>query len=197
MQRSDQEILLLLTANLDAHYEALVVKYMDQLCRYLENKGGSAQDAQDIVIEVFERAYLRLKSYTAQQLLELRVHPWLYKIADNLYVNHVTRHRSVPSIPLDVSEEGPVLTLEDERSEQPDRILVSAESKRELEYLVKALPQTYRDAVYLHFFADMSYQEVADVLNVKVGSIRTNVSRGLRMLRHTLEKQRQEEEVRG
>jgi RNA polymerase sigma-70 factor (ECF subfamily) len=194
MERSDEEILALLTANLDANYESLVVKYMDQLCRYLEYKGGSAQDAQDIVIEVFERAYLRLKGYSAQQLLELRVRPWLYKIVDNLYINHVTRDKSMAAISLDTLEENFVIAIEDERSEQPDRILESAESRRELEDLVKALPKTYRVVVYLHFFADLSYQEVADILNVKVGSVRTNVSRGLQVLRQMLEKRKYEEE---
>jgi RNA polymerase sigma-70 factor (ECF subfamily) len=188
MERSDEEILILLTANLDANYESLVVKYMDQLCRYLEYKGGSTQDAQDIVIEALERAYLRLKGYSIQQLLELRLRPWLYKIVDNLYINHVTRHKSIASTSLDTLEGSFVLSIEDERSEQPDRILESAESRRELEDLVKALPETYRIVVYLHFFADLSYQEVADILNVKVGSVRTNVSRGLNVLRHILEK---------
>jgi RNA polymerase sigma-70 factor (ECF subfamily) len=89
-----------------------------------------------------------------------------------------------------------VSAIEDERSEQPDWILESAESRRELEDLVKALPKTYRVVVYLHFFADLSYQEVADILNVKVGSVRTNVSRGLHMLRQILEKQKHEEESR-
>jgi RNA polymerase sigma factor (sigma-70 family) len=188
MERSDEEILILLTTDLDANYESLVGKYMDQLCRYLEYKGGSAQDAQDIVIEVFERAYLRLKGYSVQQLLELRVRPWLYKIVDNLYINHVTRRKSIASISLDTLEESSVNAIEDERSEQPDRILESAESRYELEVLVKALPKTYRVVIYLHFFADLSYQEIADVLNVKVGSVRTNVSRGLQVLRQMLEK---------
>ena len=196
MERSDEEILILLTTDLDANYESLVGKYMDQLCRYLEYKGGSTQDAQDIVIEVFERAYLRLKGYSVQQLRELRVRPWLYKIADNLYINHVTRHKSITSISLDTLEESFVSAIEDERSEQPDRILESAESRYELEDLVKALPKTYRVVVYLHFFADLSYQEVADVLNVKVGSVRTNVSRGLHVLRQILEKQKYEEGLR-
>src|ERR1700676_3346961 len=144
MERSDEEILVLLTTDLDSNYESLVVKYMDQLCRYLEYKGGSTQDAQDIVIEVFERAYLRLKGYSVQQLLELRVRPWLYKIVDNLYINHVTRDKSIASISLDTLEQSFVIAIEDERSEQPDRILESAESRRELEDLVKALPKTYR-----------------------------------------------------
>jgi RNA polymerase sigma factor (sigma-70 family) len=196
MERSDEEILVLLTTNLDAHYESLVVKYMDQLCRYLEYKGGSTQDAQDIIIEVFERAYMRLKGYSAQQLLELRVRPWLYKIVDNLYINHVTRDKSIASISLDTLEESFVIAIEDERSEQPDRILESAESRRELEDLVKSLPNTYQVVVYLHFFADLSYQEVADILNVKVGSVRTNVSRGLQVLRQMLEKRKHEEETK-
>ena len=196
MERSDEEILTLLTTSLDVNYESLVGKYMNQLCSYLEYKGGSTQDAQDIVIEVFERAYLRLKGFSVQQLLELRVRPWLYKIADNLYLNHVTRHSSIASISLDTLEESSVLAIEDERSEQPERVLESAESRRELEDLVKALPKTYRVVVYLHFFAELSYQEVADVLNVKVGSVRTNVSRGLHVLRQMLETHKHEEEAR-
>jgi RNA polymerase sigma-70 factor (ECF subfamily) len=194
MERSDEEILVLLTIDLDANYESLVVKYMDQLCRSIEYKGGSTQDAQDIVIETFERAYIRLNGYSPQQLLELRVRPWLYKIVDNLYINHVTRDKSIASISLDTLEETFVISIEDERSEQPDRILESAESRRELEDLVKSLPNTYQVVVYLHFFADLSYQEVADILNVKVGSVRTRVSRGLQVLRQMLEQQEHEEE---
>jgi len=194
MDWHDEDILALLTTDLDSNYEVLVVKYIGQLCNYLEYKGASSLDAQDIVIEVFERAYFRLKSYSIQQLLELRLRPWLYKITNNLYINHVTRHKPPASVPLDTSEGSPLFVIEDDNREQPERLLESAESRQELEDLVKALPKIFRDVIYLHFFADLTYQEIADILNQKVGTIRTNVSRGLRVLRQMLEKRESEKQ---
>lgn len=194
MDWHDEDILALLTTDLDSNYDVLVVKYMRQLCNYLEYKGASSLDAQDIVIEAFERAYFRLKSYSNQQLLELRLRPWLYKITDNLYINHVTRHRPPASVSLDTSEGSPLFAIEDDNREQPERLLESTESRQELEELVKALPKIFRDVIYLHFFADLTYQEIADILNQKVGTIRTNVSRGLRVLRQMLEKRNSEEQ---
>ena len=194
MDWHDEDILALLTTDLDSNYEVLVVKYIGPLCNYLEYKGASSPDAQDIVIEVFERAYFRLKSYSIQQLLELRLRPWLYKITDNLYINHVTRHRPPALVSLDTPEGSPLFEIEDDKCEQPERLLESAESRQELEDLVKALPKIFRDVIYLHFFADLTYQEIADILNQKVGTIRTNVSRGLRVLRQMLEKRNSEEQ---
>lgn len=190
MAHSDEAILALLATDLDAHYELLVTKYIHQLCNYLAYKGESFLDAEDIVIEVFERAYLRLKGYPDQQLLELKLRSWLYKIADNLYINYVTRRKLPVEMSLDTSEESPFLEIKNNSGELPDRLLESAESRQELEGLVKALPNIFQDVIYLHFFADLTYQEIADIRNQKVGTVRTNVSRGLQVLRQMLEQQK-------
>lgn len=192
MPQSDEAILALLATNLDIYYELLVAKYINQLCNYLKYKGVGLLDAEDIVIEVFERAYLRLKGYPVQQLQELKLRSWLYKITDNLYINYVTRRKPLASVSLETSEENPLQDIGDDSSVQPDSLLESVEMRKELEDLVRALPNNFREVIYLHFFADLTYQEIAYIFNQKASTVRTNVSRGLRVLRQMLEKQRNE-----
>ena len=92
-----------------------------------------------------------------------------------------------PATPLDTSENSAFLELQDAGNEQPEEAFESGERTRELIALVDTLPQHYREVVRLHYFEDLSYQEIADIFNQPAGTVRVSVHRGLRLLRKSLE----------
>ncbi len=68
-------------------------------------------------------------------------------------------------MPLDISEDSAFLEPEADGHEQPEEAFENEERRRELIALVDTLPQSYREVVSLHYFEDLSYQEIADIFN--------------------------------
>jgi len=97
------------------------------------------------------------------------------------------RSKIQQSMPLDTSEDSALLELEDDGYAQPEEAFENEERRRELIALVDTLPQRYREVVSLHYFEDLSYQEIADIFNQPAGTVRVSVHRGIRQLRKALE----------
>lgn len=179
----DEDIATLLARNLDAYYERLVSFYWHQLLAFAYRRTGSTQDAEDIVQESFVRAYLALERYPEERIRTLKVRPWLYKVTWSVYCNYTGRSKSPPLVPLDLSEDGPLMEREEYWSEQPEKLFEHVERRQELEELVNSLPPRYREIVSLYYFDELSHQEIAEMLNQRVGTIKVYVHRGIRMLR--------------
>ena len=187
MDPGDANILALLATDLRHSYERLVSIYWYRLKVFVLRQLESPQDAEDIVQESFVRAYYALERYPAERILALKIRPWLYKITWSVYCNYMERSKLQQSMPLDTSEDSALLELEDDGYEQPEEAFENEERRRELIALVDTLPQRYREVVSLHYFEDLSYQEIADIFNQPAGTVRVSVHRGIRQLRKALE----------
>jgi RNA polymerase sigma-70 factor (ECF subfamily) len=186
MQSSDEDSLALSAIDVDSYYEQLVSLYWHQLKSFIARRVGNPQDAEDIVQEALLRAYVALERYSVQQRQSLKARAWLYKIVWNVYCNYTGRSKQPPSVPLDISEESPLLEREDDRFEQPEKAFEHVEGRQELVALVATLPQHFRDVVSLYYFEDLSHQEIADILKQPVGTVKVYVHRGIRLLRKML-----------
>jgi RNA polymerase sigma-70 factor (ECF subfamily) len=80
----------------------------------------------------------------------------------------------------------------EDQSAGPDMEVYWREWRRELETHISILPQRYRVTVDLHYFEDLSYSEIAELLHQPPGTVKANVSRGIQLLRRTLETQMNE-----
>jgi RNA polymerase sigma-70 factor, ECF subfamily len=195
MDPGDADILALLATDLRHSYERLVSTYWHQLKAFVLRQMGSPQDAEDIVQEAFVRAYYALERYPAQRILALKVRPWLYKITWSIYCNHMERSKLPQLTQLDTSEDSALLELIDDRYEQPEEVFANEERRSELMALVDTLPKRYREVVSLHYFEDLSYQEIADIFNQPAGTVRVTVHRGIVLLRKALEAYKHEVET--
>ena len=168
-------------AQVDAYYEQLVSTYWPPLHAFILRRTGSPQDAEDIVQEAFVHAYYALERYSLQQVRTLQARPWLYKITWNVYRNYISRSKPPVAVSLDTPAGDFLLDLDDE--ERPEAVYERGERRHELETLVDTLPEPYREVIGLYYFDELSHQEIADLLNRPLGTIKTHVHRGLRMLR--------------
>jgi RNA polymerase sigma-70 factor, ECF subfamily len=142
---------------------------------------------KDIVQETFLRTYHALKSYPVLKVRALRLRQWLYTITLNIFRNR-QRKPEHQSIPLDISEDSPLLEIEDP-SHGPDEEAYWHEWRRELETQLASLSERHRVAVTLYYFEDLSYVEIAELLNQPVGTVKAHVHRALRQLHKALETQ--------
>lgn len=186
MYTEDEDLAALLAFNLDMYYERLVSIYWQQLKNFVLRQTGSMQDAEDIVQEAVVRAYLALERYTPQRIQQMKLRPWLYKLTWNVYCNYMSRSKPPEAVPLDLSEDGLLLGREENWQEQPEVVFENAEQRRELEVLLCTLPPRYREIVNMYYFEELSHQEIAEILNAPVTTIRVYLHRGIQMLRRTV-----------
>jgi RNA polymerase sigma-70 factor (ECF subfamily) len=173
-----------LATNLDATFEELVRTFQDRLYSFSLRLTSSPQDAEEATQDTFVRAYRALQRYPSDRVSSLRLRPWLYQIALNVVRNQVRR-----PAPKQVEIDGPlgdtlVATTTDE---QPEVAMAQTELHRELTQLLGTLPDRYRTAVVLRHVQGLSYAEAADVLGQPVGTTKSDVHRGLRLIREALE----------
>ncbi len=185
MTPDDAGIPDLLATDVDRYFGQLVLAYEARLYTFMVRQTGSVQEAEDIVQEAFMQAYFALGRYAQQQRSVIAVRPWLYKIALNIFYGRL-RKPGLPVVALDFSEEGPHLAVEEDQEQQPEALFEKEEELRELGALLKQLPEHYRTVINLFYFADLGYQEIADLLNLPLGTVKSHLHRGIQRLRRVL-----------
>ncbi|HEX4207164.1 MAG TPA: RNA polymerase sigma factor [Ktedonobacteraceae bacterium] len=179
-------------AEVDAYYEILVSQYWRQLYAFILRRSKNPQDTEDIVQEAFVHAYYALERYSLHQIRTLQARAWLYKITWNVYCNYMQRTKAPFAMSLDAPEDDLALDLDDEPLEQPEAVFERGEQRRELVSLMDELPAHYRETITLYYFDELSQQEIADLLQRPVGTIKTHMRRGLHMLRKILQAKEEE-----
>lgn len=186
MERSGEILPELLAMNVAASFEQLVRQFQHQLYVFALRQTKNAAEAEDIVQEAFLQAYVTLDTYSAQRIRALKLSAWLYKITLYVFYNRRRKGRVLEE-PLDLSEESTLLAQEADWQGQPEVVFENTERLRELEALLGTLPERYQMAISCYYFAEMSYQEIANLLNQPVGTVKTHVFRGLQLLRQALQ----------
>ncbi len=165
-----------LAEDLDGSFEELVQRHEDLVfgvaLRVLRDSGR----AEDIAQEAFVRAYRALKTYPSKRVSELQPRPWLARITLNLArneVRRVQRHDDLDAAAEQIAapDEGPL-----RRAERSDE-------RRMWARLLAGLPQRYGLAVALRHVDGLSYDELAVTLDRPLGSVKSDVHRGLALLR--------------
>lgn len=162
----------------DRSFGMLVERYETKLRRYIVRFiNCSAEDAEDIVQEVFVNAYRNLNGFDAR----LKFSSWIYRIAHNEAVSHMRR---VTARPTGAMRDDAWDALASEINTERD--LVKKMDGAALREAVAALDPKYRDAIVLRYFEDKSYDEIADILHKPAGSISSLIARAKRLLSQKL-----------
>ena len=162
-----------------AGFERLVREHQQRIFAFSLGLCGNAADAEEIAQDAFLRAHRALGGYETQRVRELKVSSWLHRIALNVFRNRVRRRRPHVVGLDDIAEPpssapGPAPTFE------------SAEEREHLRALLGTLPIRYREAVVLRHVQGLSYREMAAVLEIPIGTLKSDVHRGLALLRKEL-----------
>ena len=182
MEPREDELPELLATDLRGYFDRLVLNYAPQLYAFALRWIGNPTDAEDIVQGAFERAFITLSNYPAPHIRTMKLRPWLYKVTLNVARNYVSRYK-LQAVSLNLVEDEELLGRDEDWQYQPELVVESSERRRELEALVATLAPSYRNAISLCFFGDLSYQETANALNVSIGTIKFYVHRGIALLR--------------
>jgi RNA polymerase sigma factor (sigma-70 family) len=132
--------------------------------------------AEDVAQEVFVRAYRALKGYPAGRVREMRLRPWLARMTLNLARNTLRGRRDHVDL-ADVAES------KHSTDEGPAQLIQRGEERQMWRRLLDGLPARYRLAVALRHVDDLSYAEIAETLGKPLGSVKSDVHRGIALLR--------------
>jgi len=172
-----------LATDLDRHFEDLVRLYQDRLYSFALRLTGNAQESEEAVQDALVRAYRALGRYPEQQRRDLRLRPWLYQITLNVVRNR-SRRLVLPTVDVD-GPPGPTIAARYE--EQPEPIALEHERRSRLAAALVTLPPRFATAVVLRHVQGLSYAEIAAVVGQPLGTVKSDVHRGLRLLRLALE----------
>lgn len=182
--REDAELIRRALSGDQSAFAKLLQKYRRQVYTLTMRMLGQEQDAEDAAQDAFIRAFQSLESCDPNRPF-LR---WIYRIGYNLCVDRYRRRRHV-TISLDepFGEEKFRRELVDE-TPGPEERLDMKEEQRRLTELLSSLPPRYRAVVVLRHQDDLSYEEIADILNLPLGTVKARMHRAHNLLRKMLKR---------
>lgn len=168
-----------------AAFGELVRRYQDRLYNVVYRLVENAEDAQDVLQEAFLSAYQSLGRFKGDSLF----FTWLYRIAVNAAISQKRKHRVVLSI--EVNREGLPSNEPADASEfsQPGHALEQFEEERRIQQALSRLSPEHRVVLVLKDMEGQKYEDMAEVLNVPIGTIRSRLHRARLELREILEKE--------
>jgi len=158
-------------------FQAAALPHLDDvytLARYLMR---NTQDAEDAVQECYLRALRHFDSYRGPAMK-----PWLLAILRNV-CNAEFARRSKEEVPTDYTQEEALLPMWQEPQASPEKMIERRQDTATIRRLVAELPEPFREAIVLREMNNLSYQEIAQVAGVPVGTVMSRLARGRAMLR--------------
>jgi RNA polymerase sigma-70 factor (ECF subfamily) len=190
-ERSDQELIAATLARETAAFGELVQRYQNRLYGALVHMLGSTEDARDVAQEAFVLAFQKLTTFRG----DARFYSWLFRIAMNAAVNFRRKNRSL-GLSIDASKERtgsePLDLNRDARPEQP---LELAERQRIVRDALAQMTEEFRDALVLADMEELSYEEISQVLQIPIGTVRSRIHRGRAELRDKLRRLLKDDEI--
>ena len=161
----------------------LVAKYQDRLFNTVYRMCPSRADAEELTQEALVKAMEKLWQFGRQS----QFYTWLYRIAVNLVISHRRRASRIrwQSLGEDHSSDQ-AAKLAGRRVESPEAAAMTAELNRRLEQALERLDDEFRTLVVLRDVEDMTYEQIAQVLEVPVGTVKSRLHRARCALREEL-----------
>lgn len=170
-------------------YAELMVRYRDSIYYMLLKMVNNKDDADDLTIEAFGKAFKRLHQYTPNYAFST----WLFKIATNNCIDFI-RRKKTNTFSIDKTfenEEGGEMSL-DLRSEtlDPEENVMKKEKVRHMREVVEKLKPRYRVLVELRYFEELSYEEISQKLELPIGTVKAQLFRARELLLNVLRNSR-------
>jgi RNA polymerase sigma-70 factor, ECF subfamily len=184
--RDEAELVAELQSGSDAAFDWLVTHYNGPVYSLLYGMLGSSADAADCAQEVFLKSFRGIRGFHCGSSLKT----WLYRIAIREALNHKRWHwrHSRQQVSLEGEREENSSFIEPrDQGESPFDFMASRELRAVVQDALQKVPKVYRAAVILRDLDGLSYEEVGEVLDVSVGTVKSRMIRGRRILREILE----------
>lgn len=191
--RSDQELVQAFQGGVEEAFEEIVHRYKDYIFRNVYYQVSNREVAEDLAQQTFVNAYEGLEDFELRSSLKT----WLYRIAKNLCYSHHRkrgRNREQPVGLFSTNQSGeaedePGFPEPGDRSNNPRKNLTRQEKREFVQNLISRMNEKHRTVLTLREYEDHSYEEISDLLDVAVGTVRSRLYRARKKLQERIEEE--------
>lgn len=162
-------------------YASLMTRHQKSVHYQVLKLVKNRNEADDLTLEAFEKAFQHLSSYAPMSAFGT----WLSRIAINNCIDH-SRKKRVPCLSLDASldetQSNDFSSTLTDKNRNPEEEIIHSQRIQLVRDLMKKLNGTYRQTLRLRFYEDLSYEEIAERLNIPIGTVKVNIFRGKKMM---------------
>lgn len=163
-------------------YELLVKRYKDPLMNFVYRFVGDKDICTDIVQDTMIKFYLNKDSYKSFA----KFSTWIYTIAGNLAKNELKRRKRRTILSLSQDDEDYTLQVEDKKFVAPDRAADNVLKSGLIQKALMKVKDVYREVVILRDIQELSYEEIAEVTGLSIGTVKSRINRGRTQLQKIL-----------
>jgi RNA polymerase sigma-70 factor (ECF subfamily) len=178
----DVRLMHLISGGDTAALEQLIQRHQTLVLGTVARMLGSNSEVDDIAQQVFVRVWKSAGRYVPRA----KFTTWLLKITRNLVFNELRRSKRHAHVPMQMEPEAEDIPVKDEAVQTPDAALLEAELQQAIESAITELPESQRMAVVLRRYEDLSYEQIADVLDLSVPAVKSLLFRARTDLRARL-----------
>lgn len=157
-------------------FDTLFARHRDSIYAMLLKYTGNVEDVDDLMQEAFMKAYLKIGLYNPKYDFGA----WIYTIARNTFVDFSRTRKSnalnPQNLPLESGESTQV------SAPTPEDYIINAQQRAQIERYISMLPEEYRKLFELRFIDEYSYEEIAEKLEMKLGTVKTRIFRVRNMM---------------
>ncbi len=168
--RTDEELASQVQGNSDSAFGVLIERYQDRLLRYGRKFLSDEDHIEDIVQDVFIKTYQNIRSFDTSR----KFSPWIYRVAHNAFVNALRKKHREPVISVDFD----IFTAHPEHHYDPAEDEERRAMKSAVDSGLEEVSPLYKEILILYYIEELSYQEIADVLHVPLGTVSVRLRRG-------------------
>jgi RNA polymerase sigma-70 factor (ECF subfamily) len=165
-----------------AAFEDLIERHQSLVAGTIARMLGSNSDVEDIAQQVFIRVWKSAGRYVARA----KFTTWLLKITRNLVFNELRRSKRHTHVPLQTEPGAEDMPLPDDVVRAPDASLLETELQQAIEHAIVQLPESQRMALILRRYEEMSYEQIAEILDLSVPAVKSVLFRARTELRERL-----------
>lgn len=167
-------------------FAELVELYKDKIYHLAYRMLNNRHEAEDVVQDTFLRVYKNLERYDENQ----KFSTWIYRIGTNLCIDRLRKRKPTYSLDAEMNDQegidGYAMIPSEDRTPETEYML--SETQQMIRQAIDTLPAKYKTVMILRYLQDLSLQEISDVLDMPVTTIKTRVHRGREFLRKKLER---------
>jgi RNA polymerase sigma-70 factor (ECF subfamily) len=185
---TDEDLMMRVQEGESACFDALVERYKTRLFNYLYRLVGDRDEAEEVAQEAFVKAYIHAGKYKTIA----KFSTWLYTIATNLVRNKMRSRSRAPRIfslwgkgPHDGDDERQIDVPDVSRS--PEEKMNDSELSEVINEAIEKIPVKYRESFVLREINQLSYEEIAAVTGLKLGTVRSRINRARNYFRQVVE----------
>jgi len=185
-ERDLRLVKLILESGDRAAYSQLMDTYFDKVYTRMMKMTGQPGDSEDLTMEAFNKAFSKLGQYTP----DFAFSTWLYRIAKNNCIDHLRKSkRDNDTIVNEHEAEGGITAHElANQLPSPEQLLINQQETRLLREIVDTLHPKYKDIIKLHYFKELSCEEIALQLDLPEGTVKVRLFRARELLYNIMSK---------